>query len=195
MEDSNDLNQLIKLSIAGNREAFSGIYEKINKDISQTVRFLIEDKSDSEDIIQEIYIQLYKSLPGFDLARPFRPWLMGLVTRQVSSYRRKRWMRFRILNKKTQQRDEIVEPDFSGTVAEKLFNQQLLQRIENLPYKLKQVVILHYLNEYTQEEVAQILDIPHGTVKSRIHSALQKLRPKESDSAHYLRKAENKHEF
>ncbi|MRU04757.1 sigma-70 family RNA polymerase sigma factor, partial [Bacillus anthracis] len=48
-----------------------------------------------------------------------------------------------------------------------------------LPYKLKQVIILRYLHDYSQEEVAQILHIPIGTVKSRIHAALKKLRQKE----------------
>ncbi len=48
-----------------------------------------------------------------------------------------------------------------------------------LPYKLKQVIILRYLHDYSQEEVANILDIPVGTVKSRIYAALKKLRQKE----------------
>ncbi|MEJ9371380.1 sigma-70 family RNA polymerase sigma factor, partial [Schinkia azotoformans] len=47
-----------------------------------------------------------------------------------------------------------------------------------LPYKLKQVIILRYLNDYSQEEVAKILEIPIGTVKSRINAALKKLREK-----------------
>lgn len=50
--------------------------------------------------------------------------------------------------------------------------------MDELPYKLKQVVILRYLNDYTQDEISAILEVPIGTVKSRINAALTKLRTK-----------------
>lgn len=66
--------------------------------------------------------------------------------------------------------------------------------MERLPYKLKQVVILHYLNEYNQEEIADALGIPLGTVKSRIHAALKKLRSKRSSEILHMGKVEDLHE-
>lgn len=72
-----------------------------------------------------------------------------------------------------------MQIDFSNDVVSKISNQKLIKLIHKLPYKLKQVIILRYLHDYTQEEVAHILHIPIGTVKSRIHAALKKLRQKE----------------
>ncbi|GIM45837.1 RNA polymerase sigma factor [Collibacillus ludicampi] len=195
MNNSNELNQLVSLSLAGDREAFSEIYEQTIGNVYKTVHFLLEDKSDLEDVVQEIYIQLHKSLARFDITKSFHSWLMGIVIRQVNSNRRKKWMRFRITNKNMEQPQILIEPDFSDGVVDNLSNEQLLNTIQHLPFKLKQVIILHYLNDYSQEEVAKILDIPLGTVKSRINSALTKLRQKKESSVNLLRKVENQHEF
>ncbi|KMP28401.1 RNA polymerase subunit sigma [Bacillus wiedmannii] len=166
---------LIQLTLSGNKEAYSKLYDKTIQEVYKTAHFLIEDKTDVDDVVQEIYIQLYESLCKYDSKKPFRPWLIGLAIKQIHSYRRKRWMRLRIIKKAEEQR-KPEQIDFSNDVVSKISNKKLIELIHKLPYKLKQVIILRYLHDYSQEEVAQILHIPIGTVKSRIHAALKKLR-------------------
>ncbi|MGE8057080.1 sigma-70 family RNA polymerase sigma factor [Bacillus mycoides] len=178
MKDETVYTDLIQLTLSGNKEAYSELYDKTIQEVYKTAHFLIEDKTDVGDIVQEIYIQLYESLRKYDSEKPFRPWLIGLAIKQIHSYRRKRWMRLRIIKKAEEQR-KPVQVDFSSDVVSKISNQKLIELIHKLPYKLKQVIILRYLHDYSQEEVAQILHIPIGTVKSRIHAALKKLRQKE----------------
>jgi RNA polymerase sigma-70 factor (ECF subfamily) len=182
--------KLIKLTLSGSKEAYGDLYEKTVQDVYQTVHFLLEDKADVDDVVQEVYVQVYKNLTSYDFCRPFRPWIKGITMKQISSYRRKRWLGFRSQTKISQQPIKI-ENDFSGVVVDKISNEQLIVLINKLPYKLKQVIILRYLNEHSQEEVASILHIPIGTVKSRINAALKKLREKEQDENIFLRKAEN----
>ncbi|QWH17441.1 sigma-70 family RNA polymerase sigma factor [Bacillus mycoides] len=178
MKDETVYTELIQLTLSGNKEAYSELYDKTIQEVYKTAHFLIEDKADIDDVVQEIYIQLYESLRKYDSEKPFRPWLIGLAIKQIHSYRRKRWMRLRIVKKAEEQR-KPVQIDFSSDVVSKISNQKLIELIHKLPYKLKQVIILRYLHDYSQEEVAQILHIPIGTVKSRIHAALKKLRLKE----------------
>ncbi|PEF40790.1 sigma-70 family RNA polymerase sigma factor [Bacillus wiedmannii] len=166
---------LIQLTLSGNKEAYSKLYDKTIQEVYKTAHFLVEDKTDVDDVVQEIYIQLYESLRKYDSKKPFRPWLIGLAIKQIHSYRRKRWMRLRIIKKAEEQR-KPEQIDFSNDVVSKISNKKLIELIHKLPYKLKQVIILRYLHDYSQEEVAQILYIPIGTVKSRIHAALKKLR-------------------
>ncbi|WP_144502359.1 sigma-70 family RNA polymerase sigma factor [Bacillus thuringiensis] len=178
MKGEIDYAHLIQLTLSGNKEAYSKLYDKTIQEIYKTAHFLIEDKTDVDDVVQEIYIQLYELLRKYGSEKPFRPWLIGLAIKQIHSYRRKRWMRLRIIKKAEEQR-KSVQIDFSNDVVIKISNQKLIELIHKLPYKLKQVIILRYLHDYSQEEVAQILHIPIGTVKSRIHAALKKLRQKE----------------
>ena len=154
--------ELIKSTLAGSMEAYRKLYEITVQDVYRTVRFLVTNVTDSDDIVQEIYISVYRSLQHYDLTRPFRPWLTAIAIRQVQTYRRQRWRHFRLLQK-AEVREE-VEQDFSLELTDKMSQQALIHVVNKLPFKLKQVVILHYLNQYTQEEIAQILSIPLGTV-------------------------------
>ncbi|MGH0830100.1 RNA polymerase subunit sigma [Bacillus wiedmannii] len=178
MKDETLYTNLIQLTLSGNKEAYGELYDKTIQEVYKTAHFLIGDKTDVDDVVQEIYIQLYESLRKYDSEKPFRPWLIGLAIKQIHSYRRKRWMRLRIIKKAEEQR-KPVQIDFSNDIVSKISNKKLIELIHKLPYKLKQVIMLRYLHDYSQEEVAHILHIPIGTVKSRIHAALKKLRQKE----------------
>lgn len=144
-------------------------------------------------MVQEIYIQVFKSIEKYDCNRQFKPWIMGIVVKQVKAYRRKVWMRYRIV-KKAEEMDQSTVLDFSNEIIEKITNKQLVHLVNDLPFKLKQVIILRYLNGYSQEEVSTILEIPIGTVKSRINSALQKLRSKGNNKKFIIKEARNGYE-
>ncbi|WP_053360719.1 sigma-70 family RNA polymerase sigma factor [Bacillus sp. FJAT-27251] len=166
---------LIERTLAGEQAAYGEIYDQTVGDVFRTVHFLIEDKADVDDLVQDIFVETYRSLKKFDTERPFKPWLMGIAMVQIKSYHRKRWMSLRI-TRKAEENPPIFALDFSDAIVEKITNQELVKLVEKLPFKLKQVIILRYLNDYSQEEIARILGIPLGTVKSRINSALKKLR-------------------
>ncbi|WP_062324202.1 sigma-70 family RNA polymerase sigma factor [Paenibacillus pabuli] len=193
MSETEKYIELVELTLAGDDGAYGELYEQTVKDVYRTVRFLIRDPSDTEDLVQEIYIQAYKSLERYDSERAFRPWLMGVTMRQIRSYRRRRLTQFRF-NKRMEKSDPGLEYDFSGDIINKLANRPLLEQVYRLPYKLQQVITLHYLNEYTQEEISCILGIPLGTVKSRIHAALTKLRQNQKLNSGSWGKVENLHE-
>ncbi|MNB77444.1 ECF RNA polymerase sigma factor SigW [compost metagenome] len=186
-------SQLIERTLAGSVEAFGELYEVTVQDVYRTVRFLVSEPSNAEDIVQDIYVELHRSLHRYDHSREFRPWLTGLVMRQIHAYRRKGWGHFRLV-KRAEQVTERMEHDFAGDAVERLSNRVLLEAVNRLPYKLQQVIILHYLQEYSQEEIAAILEIPLGTVKSRIHAALQKLRRKHQADIIQIRRVEDVYE-
>ncbi|WP_412676977.1 sigma-70 family RNA polymerase sigma factor [Bacillus proteolyticus] len=164
MKDETVYMDLIQLTLSGNKEAYSELYDKTIQEVYKTAHFLIEDKTDVVDVVQEIYIQLYESLRKYDSEKPFRPWLIGLAIKQIHSYRRKRWMRLRIVKKAEEQR-KPVQIDFSSDVVSKISNQKLIELIHKLPYKLKQIIILRYLHDYSQEEVEEIFLGEVGNVK------------------------------
>lgn len=184
---------LVTETLAGSREAYRELYDQTIHTVYRTVHFLLEKKVDADDVVQEIYIHVYKSLEQFDERRPFQPWLMGVVMRQIRAYRRKQWMRLRITSK-AKRLELHTSHDFSEEIVDKVANHVLLQAVQQLSFKLKQVIVLHYLQEYSQEEISNILEIPLGTVKSRIHAALQKLRLKEQQEHFLIGKVEKIHE-
>ena len=176
MEET-EWSQLVKQTLSGDQAAYGEMYDRTIQGIYKTVHFLLDTKSDTDDVVQEVYIEAYKSLSKYDVSKPFKPWLTGIAIKQIHSYRRKRWMQLRIV-KKAEQYVQSTMYDETNDLVDRLNNKQIVEIVNQLPFKLKQVVILHYLNEFSQEEIAKILEIPLGTVKSRIHAALKKLREK-----------------
>ena len=158
------------------QSAFMELYDRTISDISRLVAYLLDDPSQLEDVIQEIYVALYHSLPKFDAEKPFHPWLMGIVMRQVKAHQRKNWRFFRMKTTLAENVREMHAPDIAEQVVEDMQSETLIHSIRSLPVKLRSVVVLYYLHEYTRDEIADILGIPPGTVASRLRLALEKLR-------------------
>lgn len=173
------VDHFIEKVLDGDRAAFADLYNQTIHTVYRTLYFLSYDKSELDDVVQNIYIELFKNLAKFDSSRSsFYAWLNGITVRQHQAHRRKKWREGR--NKAIQARMEVggIEPDFSTLLIDKVSNEHVIKSIETLSYKTKQVIILHYLNDLTHEEISEILKIPLGTVKSRLHSALNQLRKK-----------------
>ncbi|OWR30524.1 RNA polymerase subunit sigma [Saccharibacillus sp. O23] len=181
MKRNTDLDGLIARTLNGETMAYAEVYEQTSDSLYQTIRFLVGNAEDAQDIVQETYLEAHRYLHRFDRSRPFRPWLMGIALRQTKACRKRRWLQLRKIGKAAQY-GRAQEEDFSGQIADRLDYNGLAEQIERLPYKLKQIIVLRYLNDYSQEEMAETLNIPLGTVKSRIHTALERLR-QEADGA------------
>ena len=159
----------------GDPSAFRVIYEWSFPEIYRSVVFLMTEKNEIEDVMNEIYFQLWRSIDNYDANRPFRFWMHGIVLKQIKKWRTKSWRRFRIFEKKRLL--EVEEHIFSDhQVLEAEYHQEMLTIVHQLSYKLRTVIILRYYHDYTFDEIAELLVIPIGTVKSRHHAALGKLR-------------------
>ncbi|WP_312470272.1 sigma-70 family RNA polymerase sigma factor [Neobacillus sp.] len=170
-----DLQKWLEQMVAGDQEAFEHIYEITCKDVYRSVAFFVSNRQDIDELVNEVYIQMWKSLHTYDKNRSFRFWLHGLIVRQVKEGRRKAWRRFRIMEKnKTflQKQDYVVD----GETLQIELQSELTERVKALSYKHREVVILRYFHDYRLDEMSLLLEIPIGTVKSRLHTALKHLK-------------------
>ncbi|OXS60438.1 hypothetical protein B1A99_08420 [Cohnella sp. CIP 111063] len=164
--------------IQGDSDAFRRIYELTKDDVYRLLVFLLNDREDAGDVLSEVYLNLYRSLPSYRPEQPFRKWLNGIAVRQASSWKRKLWRRMRLFERVSATSTDGPQgrlPAEERAIAREE-SRELLALVDRLPYKLKEVVVLRHYREYSLEEVAETLDIPVGTVKSRHHSAIGKLR-------------------
>lgn len=158
---------------AGDVSAFDELYSVTKNQIYKTVYVLVPNKQEVDEIVNEIYFQVWKSITNYNEGSPFNYWLNGLVFRQVKHWRLKAWKRHNLFykllkNKENQVGNNVVNSGGDYPV--------LLSIIDKLSFKLKEVILLYYFYDYSQNEIAIILNIPVGTVKSRHHSALVYLR-------------------
>ncbi|OAZ46754.1 sigma-70 family RNA polymerase sigma factor [Paenibacillus polymyxa] len=172
---SESMYHVLTKMIEGDQQAFHTLYDATYKDVYRTVSFLVDHPQDREDIMNEIYMQMWTSLPNYDPNRPFHFWLHGLVIRQVQRFRVKSWRRFRIFERIRVFSREEHHWD-QPTLRTDGTDPEISRAMHKLTDRQRTVIILRFYHDYTLEEIATLLDIPLGTVKSRYHAGLQSLR-------------------
>ncbi|NEW05655.1 sigma-70 family RNA polymerase sigma factor [Paenibacillus sp. SYP-B3998] len=174
--DDQQLNTWLDRLIAGDQAAFEVIYGMTRKKVYGTVTALVNNKEDVNDIMSEIYYQLWRALPNYDRKRSFLFWLNGIVIKQINNWRRQIWRRFRLIEKKNRLSEEphVDMPDelFMDNEA----HQEMKTMIQKLPFKLRIVLLYRYYYDYSHNEIAELLQIPTATVRSRNHLALKHIR-------------------
>jgi RNA polymerase sigma-70 factor, ECF subfamily len=122
------------------------------------------DAAAAEDIAQESFLAAIRSLDRFDRRRPFGPWLHRIVVNRAID-----WTRARKL------RGEVELSESVASVAESDGPQETLAALALLPPEQRAVIVMRYLLEFTPGEIAEALELPRGTVNSRLRRGLDAL--------------------
>ena len=134
---------------------------------------LLGDPDEAEDIAQETFLRAYKSLRRFDTERPLRPWLLRIASNLSHNRHRSIGRYLATLTRFAQRDQEKISP----TTIQPDDNSQLLwQAVKKLTMPFQEVIYLRYFLDMPENEMADTLGVPTGTVKSRLHRALSKLR-------------------
>ena len=123
------------------------------------------DAAAAEDIAQEAFLAAIRNLDRFDRRRPFAPWLHRIVVNRAID-----WTRARKL------RGEVELGDHYAAAPAPELASGALGRIAELPPEHRAVVVLRYVLEYTPGEIAELLDMPRGTVNSRLRRGLDRMK-------------------
>jgi RNA polymerase sigma-70 factor (ECF subfamily) len=178
---------LLALFRRGRHEAFGVLVRRYEAELYGYLRRYLGDGDLAEDVFQNTFLQVFTKIDQYESGRPVRPWLYTIATHQaIDALRRQARHQAVSLN---QEREELAGSDvpqllglLEGREAEPLEHLQAEERrqlvratVDRLPDFLRQVVVLAYYQGLKYKEVADILEIPVGTVKSRLHAALCRL--------------------
>ena len=128
---------------------------------------VVHDAAAAEDIAQEAFLATVRNLNRFDRKRPFGPWLHRIVVNRAID-----WARARTLRRETA---EVEAGDEYDTGDLGTFSQGVAAGLASLQPEHRAVIVLRYLLEYTPGEIAHLLDLPRGTVNSRLRRGLDRL--------------------
>ena len=141
------------------------------KPLLQTARCLLSGGADAEDVVQETYLQAWKSLDKFTPGTNMRAWLFAILLNVVRKHRRKWTFRMKLSGSS----DEL-EPITGFAPASQLADQEVLSALKQISKDYAQILLLADVHEFSYKEIAEILDVPIGTVMSRLSRARQQLR-------------------
>lgn len=171
----------------GQTEAFGALVRRYERELYGYLRRYLGDASLAEDVFQNTFLQVYVKSGQYEPGRPVRPWLYTIATNQaIDALRRNGRHQALSLD---QQREELADGELSSLVETlegaapdpleaakgKERSKTIRASVDRLPDFLRQVLLLAYYQGLKYREIADILGIPVGTVKSRLHAALVKL--------------------
>jgi RNA polymerase sigma-70 factor (ECF subfamily) len=166
----------------GDLDALGLLYDKYRNQVFRTALAITRDRETAEDILQEVFLKLYRYRERIDTTLHLAPWLYRVTTNLCYTHvsRRKRW-----LTALEDVIEQIVAPARNSPErqTERGELQAVIQQaIDALSPNQKIVIVLHYLADLNIKEIAYILKVPEGTVKSRLYYGRENLRKKLKNS-------------
>lgn len=146
------------------------------KDLYRTAVRLVREPSAAEDIVQEVFLQAWKSFESYETGTNCRAWLYQIMFFKISHHRRSLAMQSKFFQSDDEEGTLFAHAAASEPVSQSLTDEDIIAAVDDLPAKYRAVVLLADVEEFDYKEVAQILQIPIGTVMSRLSRARTQLR-------------------
>jgi RNA polymerase sigma-70 factor (ECF subfamily) len=164
---------LVRRTLEGDRSAFGTLVERYAAQARRVARAVLQDPDDADDAAQDAFLAALTKLDRYDPRRPFGPWLLRIVANAATDRRRRRAVR----------RTEPLDPALIGggrrpdaEAERRALGAQVVAALAGLPERRRLAIVLFDVEGYAHAEIAEILGIPEGTVRSEVFHARRRLR-------------------
>jgi RNA polymerase sigma-70 factor, ECF subfamily len=174
MESGKQETWLALRAQAGDREAFDRLFRRLQEPLYRYIFSLVGARAPAEDVLQEVFILIYRKIRWLREPELLRPWVYRIATREAFKHlkRERRWT--------GKAEDESVLLDLPAParddLAPEMITQLVAQLVERLSPASRAVIVLHYLHEMPLAEIAEVMGVAVGTVKSRLAYGLDLMR-------------------
>ena len=166
-------SEIVRRAREGDKDSFAEVYQQVADDLYRVALYSLGNAHDAQDVVSETFIEAYKGIAGLRDENSFKPWIMRILSirckRQIGRY---------INGRNELDIDDFLDlsddrEDMETASTQKL---ALLSALQTLTPQERQIVALAVVQGYTVRETAEILGAPQGTVSSKLHRTLKKLR-------------------
>ena len=174
--------QLLGDFVKGDEGAYAQLVSRYQQELFGFLQRYIGDAAVADDLFQETFIQVFRSAAGFDTSRRLRPWIFTIAANKVRDYLRANQRRATYSLDSagagnTQQVTlldvmESSEQSVPDSLMQAEDAQTVRKIVSQLPSAYREVLLLSYFQRFAYKQIAEMLGIPLGTVKSRLHAAL-----------------------
>jgi len=172
------VHDLIEQWQSGDATAFESLFHKYEKLVFRTAYLITGDDDEAMDILQEVFVSVWKWRHTFNPRKgKVTTWLHRITVNQCSRKHRKKQPVFLSLEEIEEKGFQLEASEFPDEVMiTREEYKRLMEALNSLDAKHRSVLVMRYFNELSYDEIAQVIDIPLGTVKSRLNQALKSLR-------------------
>jgi RNA polymerase sigma-70 factor (ECF subfamily) len=158
---------------AGNAEAWAALFQRYRLPLYVYIFELVRDEQTSLDLVQETFLNAFRHLDTLREDSKFGSWLFGIAHQKCIQQWRRR-------DREAEFREELEPPESDNAPVESLIREEqeaeFMKLLETLPIAQRSAILLHYVEDFSLEEIAGITGTNVGTVKSRLHYAKRALR-------------------
>jgi RNA polymerase sigma-70 factor (ECF subfamily) len=173
--------ELLANYVGGQSAAFAELVQRYQHELFSFLQRFVSDAAIAEDLFQEAFIQVHRNARTFDTTRRFRPWLFTIAANKARDYLRSSGRRA------TQSLDNQTDDDAATTFMDLMASDtppppdelttaehiaQVQEVLQGMPTIYREVLLLSYFHRFAYKQMSEILNVPLGTVKSRLHAAL-----------------------
>jgi RNA polymerase sigma factor (sigma-70 family) len=166
-------DELVERCRQGDRRSYGELYQKYSKAMYNTSLRIVNHTADAEDVLQESFVDAFAAIESFAYKSTFGAWLKRIVINKSINSLRKRKMEIIDIEKTSAL--HIPEEDSFDEEGLKYKVEEIKKAVKELPNGYRTVISLHLFEGYDQEEIAEILQITHATVRTQYMRAKQKL--------------------
>lgn len=180
--DSRSDEQLLADHLQGDSHAFSTLVRRYQRDLYHFLLRFLANPAAADDVFQETFLQVFQSACTFEPGRTFRPWLFAIAANKARDYLRSRVRKQAVSLQHTHQTNEepvyrqliqTSEQNPTHHLEEAELQHRVNETIQRLPQHLREIILLAYFHQMPYRQIADVLDLPLGTVKSRLHTAVE----------------------
>lgn len=171
MED----DEAIARSLDGDLSAYEVLVARYSV-LAHRTAALLGARDEAEDVVQEAFVKAFRHLGSFRRGSEFRPWLLRIVANETHNLTRARGRRSDLVLRLRESVDAPAADDPEGSAVATDRRARLLEAVRALPDRERRAVICRYFLQLSEAETAEVLGWPVGTVKSRTHRGLARLR-------------------
>lgn len=175
--------QLLAGHLGGDPVAFPMLMTRYQRELYHFLVRFVGDRAAAEDVFQEAFLQVYQSAAQFDVTRRFKPWLFTIAANKARDLMRAQSRRPMSPLQATISPSDDDSGEFLSLMAadtntpdQPLELDELRQKVQRvvmaMPSSLREILLLSYFHQFPYKQISDILGIPLGTVKSRLHSAV-----------------------
>jgi RNA polymerase sigma-70 factor (ECF subfamily) len=184
MSSMNDDKDLIQQTLQGDKEAFEMLIRKYQNSLLTYIGRMVNTREMALDFTQDVFIKTYTNLHTYRPQYKFSTWLFKIASNtMIDFWRKKKLDTFSIDQRpKDDDRPQFQLPDDEISIEVYYELSQIRNRIEEilaiLPYSHRELFVLRHVNEFSYDEIAEIKNIPVGTVKNRVFQIKEMIRKK-----------------
>lgn len=174
--------ELVTKAKQGDDQAFEDIIKLYEQKICSTIFYMVKNPNIVEDIAQEVFIKLYKNISKFNEQSSLYTWIyritMNACFDEIKKEKKISYLSTFVENEDGEQEVEFEDEkqNVSEIVEKKLLNEDLIKAIKSLPDEARALIVLRDIRDFTYWEIADLLKLKLGTVKSKINRARKELK-------------------